>query len=69
MIPTHKELYTVLTTVFAGIAQMGLIRASFFTTKDKLALKKTLGVLIKHICLCTGPKKGLHLLLDAWKVF
>jgi hypothetical protein len=28
-----------------------------------------LGVLIKHICLCTGPKKGLHLLLDAWKVF
>jgi len=67
----HKELYTVLPTRFS-VLHNGIDTGKFFSPsqKDKLALKNTMGVSDKTVfvwCAQDRPKKGLHLLLNAWK--
>ena len=67
----HKELYTVLPTRFS-VLHNGIDTDKFFSPaqKDKLAFRSTMGVSDKTVfvwCAQDRPKKGLHLLLDAWK--
>ncbi|CAN1542148.1 RfaG Glycosyltransferase [Flavobacteriaceae bacterium] len=67
----HKELYTVLPTRFS-VLHNGIDTGNFFSLsqKNKLTLKSTMGVSDKTVfvwCAQDRPKKGLHLLLDAWK--
>lgn len=67
----HKERYTVLPTRFS-VLHNGIDNAKFFSLsqKDKQALKQNKGVADKKVfvwCAQDRPKKGLDLLLDAWK--
>lgn len=67
----HKELYTVLPTRFS-VLHNGIDTTKFFllSQKDKQVLKQDKGVADKKVfvwCSQDRPKKGLHLLLDAWK--
>lgn len=67
----HKERYTVLPTRFS-VLHNGIDTTKFFSLsqKDKHALKQNKGVADKKVfvwCAQDRPKKGLHLLLDAWK--
>jgi glycosyltransferase involved in cell wall biosynthesis len=67
----HKELYTVLPIRFS-VLHNGIDTGKFFSPsqKDKHALKQNKGVADKKVfvwCAQDRPKKGLHLLLDAWK--
>lgn len=67
----HKELYTVLPTRFS-VLHNGIDTGKFFSLsqKDKLALKEVMKISDKTVfvwCAQDRPKKGLHLLLDAWK--
>jgi glycosyltransferase involved in cell wall biosynthesis len=67
----HKKYYTVLPTRFS-VLHNGIDNTKFFSLsqKDKQALKQNKGVADKKVfvwCAQDRPKKGLHLLLDAWK--
>lgn len=68
---THKETYTVLPTRFS-VLHNGIDTTRFFplTLKEKQTLKHLKGVPNKTVfvwCSQDRPKKGLHLILDAWK--
>jgi glycosyltransferase involved in cell wall biosynthesis len=67
----HKDYYSVLPTRFS-VLHNGIDTSVFFplSTKEKLELKERKGVSGKTIfvwCSQDRPKKGLHLVLDAWK--
>ena len=67
----HKETYTVLPTRFS-VLHNGIDTTRFFllTLKEKQTLKHLKGVPNKTVfvwCSQDRPKKGLHLILDAWK--
>lgn len=67
----HKKSYTILPTRFS-VLHNGIDTTKFFPfpIKNKLALKEAKGVAEKTVfvwCSQDRPKKGLFLLLDAWK--
>jgi glycosyltransferase involved in cell wall biosynthesis len=67
----HKNYYTILPTRFS-VLHNGIDTANFFSLsqKDKQVQKQYKGVADKKIfiwCSQDRPKKGLHLLLEAWK--
>ena len=67
----HKDYYTVLPTRFS-VLHNGVDSSDFFplSSQEKLELKQSKGVANKTVfvwCSQDRPKKGLHLLLDAWK--
>ncbi|PWA09941.1 glycosyltransferase family 4 protein [Flavobacterium laiguense] len=67
----HKNYYTVLPTRFS-VLHNGIDTATFFllSPKEKETLKQSKNVLDKKVfiwCSQDRPKKGLHLLLNAWK--
>lgn len=67
----HKNYYTVLPTRFS-VLHNGIDTTRFFplSQNEKQILKQNSGVADKTVfiwCSQDRPKKGLHLLLDAWK--
>ena len=67
----HKNYYTVLPTRFS-VLHNGIDTQKFYklSSVDKAALKEKLGAEDKTVfvwCSQDRPKKGLHLILDAWK--
>ena len=67
----HKKSYTNLPTRFS-VLHNGIDTTKFFPLllQEKLILKKSKGVDGKKVfvwCSQDRPKKGLHILLDAWK--
>jgi len=67
----HKEYYTVMPTKFS-VLHNGIDTSKFYklTAEGKGNLKKQLGVSSQRVfvwCSQDRPKKGLHILLDAWK--
>lgn len=67
----HKNYYTVLPTRFS-VLHNGIDTNKFFpiSKEEKQVLKQKKGVADKKIfvwCSQNRPKKGLHLLLDAWE--
>jgi glycosyltransferase involved in cell wall biosynthesis len=67
----HKNYYTVLPTRFS-VLNNGIDTATFFlpSQKERKILKQDKNVLDKKVfiwCSQDRPKKGLHLLLNAWK--
>lgn len=67
----HKNYYTVLPTRFS-VLHNGIDTATFFSLpqKEKREMKYNKGVANKKVfvwCSQDRPKKGLHILLDAWK--
>lgn len=67
----HKNYYTILPTRFS-VLHNGIDTTKFFPLlpQEKLILKKSMGVDGKKVfvwCSQDRPKKGLHILLDAWK--
>jgi len=67
----HKNYYTVLPTRFS-VLHNGIDTQKFFplSQNKKLELKIAKGVATKKVfvwCSQDRPKKGLHILLDAWK--
>lgn len=67
----HKKYYTVLPTRFS-VLHNGIDTTMFFPlpANEKLKLKKAKGVADKTVfvwCSQDRPKKGLHLILDAWQ--
>lgn len=67
----HKKYYTVLPTRFS-VLHNGIDTTKFFplSKKEKQILKQDKGIADKTVfvwCSQDRPKKGLHLLLDAWK--
>ena len=68
---THKNYYTVLPTRFS-VLHNGIDTQKFYkvSVEEKQLLKQQLEVANKKVfiwCSQDRPKKGLHLLLDAWK--
>lgn len=67
----HKNYYTVLPTRFS-VLHNGLDTSKFYKlgSREKAASKEKFGVPDKTVfvwCSQDRPKKGLHLILDAWK--
>ena len=67
----HKNYYTVLPNRFS-VLHNGIDTTKFYpiSAQEKLALKESKGVAGKKVfiwCAQDRPKKGLHILLDAWK--
>lgn len=67
----HKNYYTILPTRFS-VLHNGIDTRKFFKlgTAEKAVVKEKLGVQAKIVfvwCSQDRPKKGLHLILDAWK--
>lgn len=67
----HKNYYTILPTRFS-VLHNGIDTARFYplSPKEKVIMKENKGVAGKKVlvwCSQDRPKKGLHLLLDAWK--
>lgn len=67
----HKEQYTVLPTRFS-VLHNGIDTRKFYkvASAEKVALKEQFGVKDKTVfiwCSQDRPKKGLHIILDAWK--
>lgn len=67
----HKNYYTILPTRFS-VLHNGIDTTKFHSISlpEKAVLKKDKGVLDKKVfvwCSQDRPKKGLHILLDAWK--
>ncbi|AOW08128.1 glycosyltransferase family 4 protein [Flavobacterium gilvum] len=67
----HKNYYTILPTRFT-VLHNGIDTAKFFplSQKNKQVLKLNKGVADKKVfvwCSQDRPKKGLHILLDAWE--
>jgi glycosyltransferase involved in cell wall biosynthesis len=67
----HKKYYTVLPTRFS-VLHNGIDTQTFFPLpkKEKRELQNSKGVANKKVfvwCSQDRPKKGLHILLDAWK--
>lgn len=68
---THKNYYTILPTRFS-VLHNGIDTSKFFrlSAKEKLDLKSAKGVANKTVfvwCSQDRPKKGLHIILDAWQ--
>lgn len=68
---THKNYYTILPTRFS-VLHNGIDVTRFYplSNEDKLKIKEDFGAKGKTVfvwCSQDRPKKGLHLLLDAWK--
>ncbi|WP_026714572.1 glycosyltransferase family 4 protein [Flavobacterium daejeonense] len=67
----HKEQYTVLPTHFS-VLHNGIDTQKFYKVSsiEKAVLKEKFGVKDKTVfiwCSQDRPKKGLHIILDAWK--